>query len=92
MKPAKSKSPSAIRPAAPAAIAAAAVTCDFGQAMAKVATGSHMRRAQWPDVTIVVSMVEGRVCINADNGTADGKWHPLAITEGDIAGVDWVQG
>lgn len=60
---------------------------DFGAAMKEVLKGKHVRRLEWRDKNVRLAFVDEKLMIYE---TEDGMFHPLVVSSGDIAGVDWV--
>lgn len=61
-------------------------TMTFGDAMTCVLNGQDVRRLEWPDTTVVLTMREERLSIRK----ADGTVSDLIVSAGDIAGTDWI--
>ncbi len=59
----------------------------FGSAMNAVLNGERVRRADWEDEEVYLTMRDEQLMIFK---TEDKLLHPLTISGGDIAGTDWV--
>lgn len=59
---------------------------DFGTAMNEVLNGKKVRRLEWKDEDVYLVMKNEQLMIF---GTGDKILHPLIVSAGDIAGMDW---
>lgn len=60
---------------------------NFGSAMNAVANGGKVRRLEWKDENVYISINKETVVIFK---TEDSQLHPLIVSLGDITGTDWV--
>lgn len=59
---------------------------DFAGAMKELIVGKHVRRKEWADKGIYLSLVDEKIQIF----NPDKKYHPLIVSLGDLVGDDWV--
>lgn len=58
----------------------------FPDAMRIVADGGAVTKLEWKDSQVVVQLMNEKLMIRLD-----GVFHPLTVSYGDMAGVDWVE-
>lgn len=59
----------------------------FGEAMAAVLAGSKVTRREWHDPTVYLFLNNNILSIHKADGTVSN----LLVSDGDLAGVDWVK-
>lgn len=62
------------------------ITMNFFEALKEVAAGNKITRLEWENASIYGFMKSERLHIHL----ADGKDHQWIVSEGDMAGVDWI--
>jgi len=59
----------------------------FGEAMAAVLADERVTRLEWDDPTVYLFMKNGILSIHKADGTVSN----LLVSDGDLAGSDWVR-
>jgi hypothetical protein len=62
------------------------VAFDFYEALKELNKGRKITRLEWKDNNIFGILKDGKVMIK----TADGLIHPWTLSDGDLAGEDWI--
>ena len=60
---------------------------DFGSAMQEVLKGARVRRLEWKDEGVYVTIGNDRLVIF---NPGDKQLHPMLTSVGDMTGADWV--
>lgn len=77
-----------ITPAAGSMIIAGQPTLDFYAALKAIADGARITKLEWNDPETYGVLVDGKVMLRKHD--ADYEFYPWTISDGDIAGTDWV--
>ena len=63
-------------------------TMTFPEAMQAIIEGQIITKMEWGDPEIRCHLMNGLLCIFRHD--TDNQWHPWSISDGDMAGTDWI--